>query len=116
MALKIGHDIDTLKKLAFVKEKLSQYYDSIVMYEQIIELEPNEIYFDVVQNLYDKGYTQEYILNKFGVSSISDINDISVKNWFEGKNEKNVFIIKESKTFFSKQYSQLDINKIPTCK
>jgi len=54
LALKIGHDLETLKKLAFVKERLFQYYDAIVMYEQIIELEPNEAYYDIVQNLYNK--------------------------------------------------------------
>lgn len=54
IALKLGYNLKTLKILAAVKDKLYKFYDAIVMYEQIIELEPNEFLYDILQRLYDK--------------------------------------------------------------
>lgn len=51
-ALRINPDIDTIKLLAYVKEKLFKLYDAIIMYEKIIELEPSEYLYEIVGNLY----------------------------------------------------------------
>jgi len=51
-SLKIAGNIDTLKLLAYVKEKKFQLYDAIVMYEKVLELEPSEELFVIVGNLY----------------------------------------------------------------
>src|SRR5574344_291411 len=53
LALSLGHDLQTLKILAHVKQILCKYYDSIVMYEQVIELEPQEFFYDQIQKLYE---------------------------------------------------------------
>src|SRR5574344_212496 len=54
VALELGHDLEVLKLLAYVKFYLFEYYDAIVMYEQIIELEPSEEYYENLQILYSK--------------------------------------------------------------
>ncbi len=51
-SLKIGTDIKSLKLLAYVKEKQFKLYDAIVMYEQLLELEPSEELFTIIGNLY----------------------------------------------------------------
>lgn len=50
--LKIGADLKMLKLLAYVKEKQFKLYDAIVMYEQLLELEPSEELFVIIGNLY----------------------------------------------------------------
>ena len=70
-----------------------------------------------IQELYDKGFTKEFILTAFGVEKESDIVAPDVKEWFEGKNEKNVFFIQPTSTIFeSRDYSDEITNRIPTCK
>ena len=51
-ALKVGADFKTLKLLAYVKEKRFKLYDAIVMYEQLLELEPSESLFEIIADLY----------------------------------------------------------------
>lgn len=50
-----------------------------------------------IQYLLNKGETQQSILEAFGLSSLEEIKEQSVLDWFEGKGEKNIFIVKEVK-------------------
>ena len=71
-ALKLSANIKILRLLAYVKEKRYKLYDAIVMYEQLLELEPSESLFEVVGDLYIQlelydnavNITKDYV-NKF---------------------------------------------------
>lgn len=51
-ALKVKPELETIKLLAYVKEKLFKLYDAIIMYEKVLELEPSEELYEIVGNLY----------------------------------------------------------------
>ncbi len=50
--LKLGADLKMLHLLAYVKEKQFKLYDAIVMYEQLLELQPSEELYVIIGNLY----------------------------------------------------------------
>ncbi len=50
--LKIGADLKMLHLLAYVKERQFKLYDAIVLYEQLLELDPSEELFVIIGNLY----------------------------------------------------------------
>lgn len=51
-ALKIKPELEIVKLLAYVKEKLFKLYDAIIMYEKVLELEPSENLYEIIGNLY----------------------------------------------------------------